>query len=256
MPATLDAAHEKFLETFRRHSLQSQGIWPAPYDQDTPESLIRFLRECCWTYNESDKVTELIPDLPFIPWLAEHWWKARAEGSELLIQKSRRLVVSWTLTGCELWLMGLRPAVGVVTGLNYKKAAEFIWRHDFMARELMKRRPEFTRLKPTARDGGFGRGGNFAAYQTEECILPNGSMVSMLNQEGQSFQGSGYAWARMEEFCLYDHPGYMRGQAKIVTEGKAGSIGGFVVSVSNASPNEEWREIKNKLDAGELLGIA
>lgn len=181
---------------------------------------------------------ELVPQLEFLQWLALNWWECRSIGQELIVQKSRRLVVSWTLRGCELWSAGMRREKGVVCGLNYPKAAEHGWRYAFLLRELARRRPE------VYAGGHVERGGNFGAQELEQVVLPNGSLLETLNQDGKSFQGSGYSWVAMEEFCLYDHPAYMRGQAKIVTQGKAGGRGGFVVSVSNASPSREWQEIK------------
>lgn len=212
-------------------------LWPKPYCEDSPAGLWSFLTECCWTFNEADGSVEPIPPFDFLRFLAEEWWNARERGSELIIQKSRRLVVSWTLRGCELWSLGMRRERGVVAGLTYPKAAEHVWRHAFLLRQLGIRRPEMALAS-------IERGGNFGAGQLEQVLLPNGSMVESLNQEGESFQGSGYSWVCMEEFCLYKNLSYMRSQARIVTQGRAGTCGGFVVSVSNASPSREWKEIK------------
>jgi hypothetical protein len=222
----------------------NKPLWPAPYNEDTPEAAYRFLTEACFTFNEADGGTELIPDLPFIPLLTNRWHKYRAEGRELIIQKSRRLVVSWTLRGLELWSAGLTMQSSVVCGLNYAKASEHGWRYAFILRNMKTRCPSVYSL--IAKEGGHSeREGNYAAHQLEQVILPNGSLLSCLNQEGTSFQGSGFSIVTMEELCLYKDPLDMRAQAKIVTEGKAGSKGGFVVSVSNASPNPDWLSIKS-----------
>lgn len=217
--------------------LDQVPLWPAPYHEDTPEALWRFVTECCWTYNEADRAIELIPDHEYLQWLVHHWWNSRATGQELIIQKSRRMVVSWVIRACELWSLGMRRERGVVAGLNYPKAAEHVWRHAFMLRELKRRNPK---IKIDHEE----RGGNFGTGQLDQVLLPNGSLVETLNQEGESFQGSGYSWVCLEEFCLYRRVAYMRAQAKFVTQGAPGKPGGFVVSISNASPNKEWLEAK------------
>ena len=78
----------------------------------------------------------------------------------------------------------------------------------------------------------------------EQVVLPNGSLVETLNQDGQSFQGSGYSWVTMEEFSLYRNPAYMWGQAIRVTEGKPGSVPGMVCVITNASSNRGWLDMK------------
>lgn len=216
----------------------ARPLWPDPYASDTEKSLWRFLTECCFTFNEADRKIALIPDHDYIRFLIREWWNAREQGRELIIQKSRRMVVSWALRGCELWSMGMRRERGVIAGLTYPKAAEHVWRHAFLIRELNKRRPD---VQVKAEE----RGGNFSAGQLQQVVLPNGSTVETLNQEGESFQGSGYSWVCMEEFCLYKNLHYMRSQAKLVTQGEPGAKGGFVVSVSNASPSRDWKEIKS-----------
>ena len=85
-----------------------------------------------------------------------------------------------------------------------------------------------------------------AKQQIGTIILPNGSLVETLNQEGASFQGSGYSWVTMEELSLYDNPQYMYAQALRVVEGKPGEIGGQVTIITNASPNKAWHAIKSQ----------
>jgi hypothetical protein len=121
----------------------AEPLWSAPYNEDSWQSLYRFLRECVWTLNEADGgLIETIPDLPFLRYLAYRWWHCRRDAKELIIQKSRRIVVSWTLAGCETWAMGLAKQNFVVTGLNYDKAAKHAWRYVFILTQLAKRRPE------------------------------------------------------------------------------------------------------------------
>jgi hypothetical protein len=198
----------------------------------------RFLFECCWTYNEADGSVELIPDLEYIRWFAGEWLLNREAGGVLIVEKSRRLIMSWVCRSLELWAMGVRRSKFVICGLNYPKAAEHVWRVAWLWRELCRHRPELGLGK------AMERGGNFGAQEMEQVILPNGSLIENLNQQGQSFQGSGYTGVVMEEFSQYAHPAYMYSQARRVTEGKPGQPGGFVVAITNAWPGSEWKELK------------
>lgn len=217
-------------------------LWPHPYvasdGVSETEAATRFLFESCWTYNEADGDIELIPDHEYIRWFVGEWLSNRSRGGMLICEKSRRLIMSWVCRGLELWILGLNQSKGVVCGINYPKAAEHVWRIAWLYRELRKRRP------------GLGltdcqtKGGTMAAQAIETVILPNGSLVENLNQEGASFQGSGYSFVIMEEFSRYRAPAYMYGQARRVTEGKPGLPGGFVVAITNAWPGSEWQEIK------------
>ncbi len=197
-----------------------------------------FLTECCWTYNEADGSTELIPDLDYIRWFTNEWLWNKSRGGTLICEKSRRLIMSWVCRSLELWSLGQRREKLVICGLNYTKSAEHVWRIAWLYRELRKRRREF-QLKDCET-----RGGNFGAQEIEQVILPNRSLAENLNQMGQSFQGSGYSGVVMEEFSQYSQPAYMYSQARRVTEGKPGQPGGFVVAITNAWPGNEWKELK------------
>jgi len=219
-------------------------LWPAPYREDSAEAAYRFITECCWTYNEADASVEPIPAQEHVREVVRAWWECRRTGRPFIEEKSRRLIMSWVFRGLRLWSMGLRPEKGVVCGLTYPKAAEHVWRFHWLYTQLRERRPEF-RLAPC-----LAREGNVGAMAIRTLILPNGSIASALNQSGESFQGSGYAWVDMEEFSLYMRPEYMYGQALRVTEGKPGEVGGHVSVITNASPNQAWQGIKRV--SGEL----
>lgn len=199
--------------------------------------LFRFVTECCWTWNEADSSIELIPDKEYLRWYIAEWRDNAIRGGTLLVEKSRRLIMSWVETCLELYLMGISQVKGVVCGLNYPKAAEHVWRFWWIANEMQKRKG--------INLGVQASGGNVAVQRIDRVVLANGSMVENLNQEGASFQGSGYAFVRMEEMSQYRYVQYMVAQAKIVTEGKPGEPGGFSVGICNAYPNPEWKELKS-----------
>jgi hypothetical protein len=218
-------------------------LWPEPYAQDNPETLFQFLTECCWTYNEADREVDLIPATEYIRTVAHEWHEARAQSRTLIIEKSRRMLISWVLRGCELWSLGLRQEKGLVAGLDYSKAGEHVWRIWWLYDQLVRNRPELELPKATPRDG------NVAAQQLGQVLLANGSLAETLNQDGLAFQGSGYGWVTMEEFSRYRNCDYMFAQAVRVTQGKAANAsktrGGNVVIVTNASPNKAWQQIKS-----------
>ena len=252
MEASLASVLQAMDRRFYAAAENNVCLWPSRYVPDESdivraghphpglEPALRFVTECCWTYNEADGSTELIPDMAYIRWFAHEWLCNRSDGGVLICEKSRRLIMSWVCRALELWSLGLRREKIVICGLNYTKSAEHVWRIAWLYRELAKRRPEL------GLRGCDTRGGNFGAQEIEQVILPNGSLVENLNQMGQSFQGSGYSGVVMEEFSQYAHPSYMYSQARRVTEGKPGSPGGYVVAITNAWPSLEWKEIKRR----------
>lgn len=218
--------------------LEAAPLWPDAYLDEDAETAFRFLTKCCWTYNETNGETELIPPHDYIRWFCEIWVQNRADGGLLGVEKSRRLIMSWCARGLELWVTGLRPSKGVISGLNYVKAAEHVWRCAWLYRQLAKRRRDFRLADCSTRDGNYG------AQQIGQVVYPNGSIITSLNQEGGSFQGSGYTWVTMEEGSQYAQFNYMLSQAKLVTQGKPGTAGGFVTIICNAYPSQEYREFK------------
>lgn len=213
-------------------------LWPKPYCEDTPEALIRFLTERCITWDDETKEESTIPNMAHVRAVAEVWWKTRSEGKPLIIEKSRRLIVSWILRGCELWSMGLAKETRCLAGLNYPKAGEHVWRLAFIYRKMQERFPEMKLPQLEI------RGGNFAAMTVDSIILSNGSICYGLNQSKDTFQGSGYSGITMEELSLFDHPSAMFGQARTITKGRADAKGGHVVAVTNANHSDDWRRLK------------
>lgn len=215
----------------------NEPLWPDPYAEDSIDALHNFLFDLVWTWNEAENDCQQMPDLPHIEWASWRWFETRRTGTPLIIEKSRRLVMSWCMTACELWSMGLRRESRVVCGLNYPKAAEHVWRTWFVYDQMRARCPDL-KLPPVK---SFG---SLAKMELDAVSLANSSLITNLNQEGESFQGSGYTGVRMEEFSLYKNPSYMWGQAKIVCQASAGEKGGHRVVVTNASPNIDWQEVK------------
>lgn len=228
-------------EVRARHGLH-KSIWPDRWAGGDYRAAFRFLTECCYTWNEANGLIERIPAHEYIEYVAYQWVLSRDNGEDLIIEKSRRLAMSWVVSGLELWSMGHRLETRVLCGLDYRASGKHVWRLHHLHKQLAKRRPMFPAHfeLPMA----IGREGNEQAREFRMVMLPNGSTIEALNQDGGEFQGDGYTGVRMEEFSQYDHPGYMWAQAHYVTMGIPGKTGGNVVAVCNAWPNEEWQEIK------------
>lgn len=224
-------------------AMRSHVLWPERYASFDAESARLFLTECCWTDDDETGEVALIPDLPFVRVLCEAYVETKRAGKPLVIEKSRRLLVSWIVRGLRLWSMGLRRETGVICGLTYPRAAEHVWRVAWLYKQLADRRPSMG--LPRLKEGENTKGGPMLGKKLDVVILPNGSMVSSLNQEGESFQGSGYTWVDMEEASLYDDFGSMWSQAHTVTSGRADVPGGHIIVITNANgANAAWKERK------------
>jgi hypothetical protein len=221
-------------------------LWHAPYNEDSALSCYLFVTECCWTYNEADGPFELIPDKEYIRLLVFEWWAARAEGRTLIVEKSRRLIASWIFRACQLWALGLKRGKHIIVGLTYGKAAEHVWRIWHLWEQICVSLRWFGD-DPKKLWGANHWGGDPEAQSLDVVLLPNGSLISKINQEKDTFQGSGYSQVDLEEFSLYHRPASILSQARFVTQGKPGEVGGFIVVITNAAPNLEWHDCK--LDA-------
>jgi hypothetical protein len=246
-----DKAHAAGLASFNAaYRLKTQSnkcLWPAPYNKDSVRSAYRFVTKCCWSYIEADGTVELIPgDKRYIKKLIRKWWECRRTGRTLIIEKSRRLIVSWILRALQLWAMGLKRCNHVIVGLTYAKAAEHVWRIWHLWSKIC------SNLHWFKLDAANHWGGDPEGQSLDKVLLPNGSLISKINQESDTFQGSGYSEVDLEEFSLYDQPAGILSQARFVTEGVPGKVGGFVVIVTNAAENPSWQECKQ--DATGIIG--
>jgi hypothetical protein len=217
--------------------LVATPLWPAPYNVDTPEAAYRFLTECCWTDNDADQVIELIPTKAYVRAVVQLWHAAYSSRTPMILEKSRRMVMSWVYRGLELWACGMKRSNWLVCDQDYAQSAKHVWRYHFMLEQMRMRRPE---LQVPA----FQSRGSLSAHQLDMVILANGSTLSNANQEAGDLQGEGKTGITLEEFSRYRYPGRFWSQARFLTQGKAESRGGWVNAITNASANEEYRELK------------
>lgn len=231
-----------------------KSLWPAPYDEATAESCYRFLTECIWTFDESTGEDRPMPDKEYLKLIVEQWHECRRTGTPLHIVKSRRLVVSWAMGAIQLHEAGLKRgryliAAEVFEGNNGSCA--FVHRQKYLYDQLRARKPDW-KLDPCTATGGKG------AAQSQEVVLPNGSMFIAGNSDPSKFQGSGAGHVLLEEASQYAEVERMLSQAGINTQGPPGEVGGLVVTISNATAQPEFLELMMPHDGERLLtyGVA
>jgi hypothetical protein len=235
---------QRLYEQARVQSKRGHSLWPEPYCHDSLGSLKAFVLECCRTFDDETTQVEKVPDYPHVHLFIEAWYHSRQTGGILIVEKSRRLMVSWLATHCELWAMGLKIETRKLVGLTFPKSAEHVWRIAFTYRTLREEFKEWGLENCTTRDG------NYLAKDIKVTILPNGSQMIAVNQESDTLQGSGATGVRLEEASLYKLPSQMIGQARTVTKGRADVKGGHVVVITNSDPNPDWKEAKRVVDVG------
>jgi len=239
LPSTSDSSTRPFDFTKPQTEQPSERtiLWPDEFATDSLESLKRFLFTATWTWNEASKKTQQMPRLPHIEAFAEEWFYTRQHGIPLVVEKSRRLVISWTARACRLWSMGLTQEDNIVAGLTYVKSAKHVWRCWHIYDEMRKRFPSWN-LPPAQPYGSL------PARQLDRIVFANGSKIEQCNEETKSIQGDGYTGVDVEELSMMKLPESVFSQGMLVTEGPPGEIGGHFVSITNASTNLDWQAIK------------
>lgn len=183
------------------------------------------------------------------------WYGAFRRRQALIVEKSRRIFVSWMSRGLETWVMGLERGSWRIIDQTHENAAEHLWRVHFSLTELYDRRPELNLRRHDWR-------GSVVTKEPTDIILSNGSLMTQGHQDAGAAQGKGMTGVTLEEISKYRHPSEFWAQAKIVTQGSDGT-GGWVLGIANASPNEDWKSIKGAdvdhnipgIKARKLLGL-
>jgi len=212
-----------------------ESIWPERFD-DTPEGAYRFVL-AQHTWNESEGEIQPFPDKEFLRDYCYEWHTCFKQGRMLVTEKCRRMVISWCARSLELHQMGLRRTDCILCGEKLEAAAKHVWRLKFLYTELQKRHPSW-RL-PDSKELKFEGEKKLSSFW-----LPNGSTTNYANGQATGLQGDGVRIITLEEFGLYPYASSMLGQAKIITQGKPGTPGGFVNIITNANANPQWQLVK------------
>jgi len=211
----------------------SQTIWPSEFATDSADCATAFVL-AQRTWNEAEGQIQPMPDKSYIREYCREWWTCRSLGQTLITEKCRRMVISWVARSLELWAMGLKRTDCILVGEDLEQAAKHVWRLEFLYGQLSKR----LNLPPSS----------VLRYEGDRKLkqfnLANGSQTTYANGQEAGLQGDGTAIITMEEFGIYRYAKSMLAQAQIITQGSAGSTGGFVNIITNSSTHPEWQEIK------------
>lgn len=236
---TLDKALERTKKRVAA-AFESQAydkpLWPAPCDQDTAEAAWQFVL-ALRTWNEAEQESQFFPEKEFLEEYVHEWHSCYKVGRTLIMEKCRRMVISWCARALELHQMGLSRCDQLLVGEDLEAAAKHVWRLKHLYTDLQQRRPEWKLPNHSE-----------LKYEGERRLkmfgLPNGSACHYANGQAGGIQGDGYRIITLEEFGIYRYAATMLAQAKIVTQGSATSSGGFVNIITNASTNQEWQKVK------------
>lgn len=216
-----------------------QSLWPDQYASPDPETACNFIFDHVHTLEETSGQAMSMPRKSYLETLAKEWHGAVENGKPLHVLKSRRLVVSWFIGALELHYAGCKTAKFGICARHYEGAAgakSFVWRAHYMYDYLRRANPSWALPAATT----FG---NPDRSQLDSLVLANRSSFEPINSDGGAVRGAGFAAVRAEELSSYDYVAEVFGQLKTVVQGPPGTIGGAVVSVSNASPNEEYLQL-------------
>ncbi|RYG49131.1 hypothetical protein EON79_02390 [bacterium] len=211
-------------------------LWPSEFAANDADTAWAFVKNC-WTWNEAESAEQPMPDRAYLEAYCREWHACFLSGRTLITEKCRRMVVSWAARALELHQMGLARCDQVLVGEDLEAAAKHVWRLRFLYDGLRKRHPHWE-LPPASE----------LKYEGERKLksfwLANGSTCGYANGQSTGLQGEGVRIITLEELGIYRYPASILAQAKIVTQGSADSVGGFVNVITNASVNPEWQRIK------------
>jgi len=227
--------------------LASRPLWPPKFCQPHARSAWAFVQHLR-TWNEAEQAVQPFPDKAYLRKWTREWVRCWRRGQPLIIEKSRRLVASWLFRALELWALGLRRGDWIIAHLTNEDAAGHVWRIFHLYDDLRKRFPSWRLAMATT-------WGNELSYKLDSLALPNGSKVEKHYDAADALQGSGYAGITAEELSKYRHPSAFWSQAAFITQGSAGGKNGFMCAITNSDPDPNWREIKDFLNARDLLGF-
>lgn len=228
-------------------SKEGACLWPKEYAEFTSECFYRFVQKLR-TFDEASNSVRPFPDKKYIKRFGEELIKGYSTGTPVECEKSRRLVFSWTACAFDLWVMGLKGNVkGLIIAVTHEKAADFVWRIVHLYRDLQKTQKDWN-LPPCQAYGSLAR------RMADAVTLANGSQMNKYYESTQGIQGSGFTLVHIEELSQFRNPSAVWSQAMFVTQGEAGSPGGFVYALTNVSTSQDHLiNVKRGLKFQEVL---
>lgn len=131
-PATIDRLVEMRLVQTRAQAKYSQD----PY---------AFLVDCVQTLDQARQKIRPFPDKDYLRYLTQCWMNE----PRLLVEKSRRMIVTWALVGLHYWAFRFRPGTKIAFmarkegKTESEGSAELVWRANFIHEHVPPVLPPF-----------------------------------------------------------------------------------------------------------------
>lgn len=216
-----------------------EPMWKAPYNELTYDCRLRFIYDKVWTWHDQNRQAERIQWKKYIDWYVWHWHDCAMKGEPLAIEKARRILITWITRALELHDLGIKRGGLLVAGQTYTDAGGFVNRARVIYDEVRKRNPDW-KLAEALTYGSEDKG------KLDTLVLPNGSIITAINQDPESFRGDGVTMAALEEGSSYSRLAKAWGQAITVCQGSPGRPSGHKIIIANANANAEWSQIKQR----------
>ena len=236
-------------------------IWPAPYNELTAEAAYRWLTECWRTDDPAEQRTDLVPKKKFIRRFCRRWLRSFLTRTPMIVEKSRRLVISWVSRGLECWALGIKAGGLLIVDQTHLASSEHLWRIYHGLSRLIQDRPRL-KIPPIVEVGkkrsdvpAFVVSGSILKHEVTSISFPNGALLQQCHQEAGTAQGKGKTIIVLEEVSTYGAPSEFFDQALLVTQGSADGKGGWVYAIANAKANPGWQKIKGGNSARKMLGL-
>jgi len=202
----------------------------------------RFVLECCNTLDEADPSAKrkLVPDKPHIRLIIQRLLIDRV--TPLLFPKSRRMILSWSLTACETAQAFLNEHSGVyVQSQKFDAAAELVNRHWFILENLPA--DKFPVQSHTEEGISWECGLSVKRYKggrggTARLEFSNGSYIQAVAEGKDQLRQYGASMVRQEEIAFWGRQEESYDAAIECLQASATAArGGQLVCVTTANPS-------------------
>jgi hypothetical protein len=249
LPTAVDEALREGRKAFKEAKLVAEGtppLWPKPYAELTYEARCRFIYECIYTWHDQARKYLRVEEEAYISWYIWHWHDTRLRGEPLIVEKARRMLITWITRALELHDLGVCRGGLLIAGQDYGDASGFVNRISVLYEQLRLHFPAWGLREPET----WGPAGR---EKIEVLALPNGSLIEAINQEPESFRGQGITMVSCEELSAYRNIEKAWGQAIAICQADPGVTSGHKTAICNASPQNEWTRLKEVPEADEAL---
>ncbi len=188
-----------------------------------------FLTECVWTKDEAASRVAQMPSYPFLKDLADDLLTER----KLLIEKSRRVLASWTVCAFDVWVAagGRDPRWETLTNGDSHRLIWIAARQAEQANWFLFERVKFL-VEQSLEHGLKQKWPDFPDFRWKEGVgmASNGSQIRTVPQGADAFRGPAATLIHMEEIAFME-------EAKATIEGAIPTLrgGGHLVAIT--TPN-------------------